>query len=125
MKDYKYFKASELVCRCGECDGWMDDNFMEKLQGMRKEADFGFRLSSAYRCPSHNTKVSSTGVSGPHTTGKAVDILCYGSRASKVLALAYTVGMTGIGVSQKGGHAKRFIHVDNIHADNRPWIWSY
>ena len=32
------------------------------------------QITSAYRCPSHNDSVSSTGMAGPHTTGLAVDI---------------------------------------------------
>jgi class I fructose-bisphosphate aldolase len=32
MKDYQYFKAIELICKCGKCDGGnMDDNFMSKI----------------------------------------------------------------------------------------------
>jgi len=31
----------------------------------------------------------------------------------------------GVGISQKGKHKSRFIHLDTIDSDNRPWIWSY
>ena len=31
----------------------------------------------------------------------------------------------GIGISQKGKHKSRFIHLDTIDSDNRPWVWSY
>ena len=126
MKNYPpYFTKAELKCKCGRCGGKMDDVFMRKLSAMRKEAGFGFVLSSAYRCPSHNAKVSSTGRTGPHTTGRAVDIRCFGARAHRVIELAFKHGMTGIGVSQKGRHDKRFIHVDDLDEIMRPTIWSY
>lgn len=129
MRDYlPYFTKGELKCKCKNCAGIpgnMNDEFMELLLNMRHEAGFGFILSSAYRCPSHNANVSSTGRTGPHTTGRAVDIRCFGSKAHKVLELAMKYRMTGIGVSQKGRHSKRFIHVDNLIITGRPWVWSY
>lgn len=126
MKNYPpYFTAAELKCKCGRCNGSMSDAFMRKLSKMRKEAGFGFILSSAYRCPAHNNRVSGTGRDGPHTTGRAVDIKCFGTKAHKVMELAFKHGMTGIGVHQKGKHAKRFIHVDDLDTIMRPWVWSY
>lgn len=126
MKNYPpYFTKRELKCKCGRCRGSMDDAFMAKLSAMRREAGFGFILSSAYRCPNHNVKVSSTGREGPHTTGRAVDIVCFGAKAHRVVELANKHGMTGVGISQKGRHSKRFVHVDDLSITARPWIWSY
>lgn len=129
MRDYPFFKAAELSCKCHECDGGsMDEGFMGCLIAMRNGAQFPFHISSGYRCPDHNERVSNTGRIGVHTTGCAVDIRCYGVRAMRVLELALKHGMTGIGVSQKGDTASRFIHVDYIVADRfipRPALWSY
>lgn len=101
----------------------MDHYFMIKLVAMRRELGTPFILTSAYRCPLHNSRLSSTGDNGPHTTGRAVDILCRGHDAFKIVASANRNGMTGIGVRQKG--KDRFIHVDDLTGPLRPWIWSY
>jgi uncharacterized protein YcbK (DUF882 family) len=126
--NYDFFPDHELACKCG-CGGGseqMDHDFMRRLILMRREADFPFPLSSAYRCPAHNNAVSGTGYDGPHTTGAAVDINIHGERAVRVLGLAIKHGMTGLGISQKGNHGSRFIHVDRIEGYTpRPWVWSY
>ena len=46
--------------------------------------------------------------------------------AYKVLELAFKVGMTGIGVAQKG--SARFLHLDSLESSTerpRPTVWSY
>jgi uncharacterized protein YcbK (DUF882 family) len=95
---------------------------------MRREMGIPLVVSSAYRCPDYNDKVSSTGRNGPHTTGKAVDIVISGKEALVLVGLALEHKITGIGVSQKGPMEKRFIHLDTVEgADRRPrpWLWSY
>ena len=122
------FSRSEFECKCscGKCE--MDESFVKRLQHLRKQCGFPFVISSGYRCPNHNARVSSTGSVGPHTTGHAVDIVCSGENAVKLTSGARLYGMTGIGVKQHGPHGKRFIHLDDLqNAVNqpRPWIWSY
>ena len=122
----KNFSASELACSCcGKNE--MTQETVDALQALRESIGKPLRLSSAYRCPKHNSKVSSTGKSGPHTTGKAIDIACSGKDAWELLSFAMIRSKIwkGIGVSQKGKHESRFIHLDTIEADNRPWVWSY
>jgi zinc D-Ala-D-Ala carboxypeptidase len=125
---YKYFSLSELKCKCGKCGSTgneMDAAFMQKLILLRGELRIPFVLSSAYRCPAHNAKESSTGETGPHTTGKAVDILMRGADALKLIQYAINLGFTGIGIKQHG--ISRFIHVDTLAAPDypRPTVWSY
>ena len=103
----------------------MDDVFMTNLVALREDLKSPLNVSSGYRCPEHNQRVSSTGMSGPHTRGTAVDVLIYGGEAWRVLRAAPSHGMIGIGVSQKGEHSKRFLHLDQDTEGNRPWIWSY
>lgn len=123
MKDYPHFSRHELRCKCG-CDGDMDDTFMAIMERIR--ADIGpLKVSSAYRCPDYNEKVSHTGRAGPHTTGRAIDILISGEKAFHLIDSALEYGMTGIGISQKGPHASRFVHLDNLEGETRPWVWSY
>lgn len=123
---WQYFTMEELTCKCGCGRMEMTDDYMRKLVAMRRTLGFPFPVSSAYRCPEYNNKVSSTGLIGPHTTGQAADITLRGTRAFKFLQLAAEYGMTGIGVNQKGD--KRFIHTDdlpNAPGQPRPWVWSY
>ncbi len=124
--DYRYFSENELRCKCGKCNrADMHPDFMSKLVALRTYLDFPFVLSSAFRCPEHNSAVSSTGLAGPHTTGRAVDIAVRGERAYQILTEAAKFGFTGIGVNQKGG--SRFIHLDDLEAPEypRPRVWSY
>jgi len=121
----KYFTEKELACHCGCGQVNMDSDFMEMLDNLRWRYNHPLILSSAYRCPDYNAEVSSTGIHGPHTTGKAVDIKIYGEPAHRLLLLAATMPFTGFGFSQKGKHAARFIHLDTVQGANRPGIWSY
>lgn len=118
------FSVDEMKCKCGCGKADMDREFMMDLQALR-EAVGPLKVSSAYRCPEHNQRVSSTGPDGPHTTGKAADILCSGKHAHEVLMSACFFDFTGIGVSQKGAHGSRFIHLDTITAGPRPNVWTY
>jgi len=119
-----HFSYEELRCPCcGRCP--MDMDYMEELEELRAAYGKPMVVSSGYRCPDHNDKVSSTGRNGPHTTGCAVDVLVSGHDAHLLTGLAFAHGFTGVGVSQKGEHGKRFIHLDRLHNANRPWIWSY
>ena len=102
--------------------------FLDRMQLLRDTIGQPLSLSSAYRTPEHNARISKTGTAGPHTTGRAVDILCSGSLAFEVIGEAKGLGFTGIGVSQKGPHEKRYLHFDDLEvADGFPRqnIWSY
>ena len=121
----KYFTEKELVCKCGCGKALMDSDFMSMLDSLRWRYNHPIVLSSAYRCPEYNNKISGTGLNGPHTTGKAVDVKVSGESAHRLLVLAAQMQFPGIGVSQKGEHKSRFIHLDNIREGTRPWVWSY
>lgn len=102
----------------------MDNGFMFKMVELRRACGFPLRVTSAYRCPERNKEVSSTGLTGPHTTGKAIDIAVDREQAYIVLYHAFKLGFTGIGVKQKG--SSRFIHLDwNLEGKPRPTVWSY
>lgn len=126
-KMYKYFKDTELKCKCGTCGstgGEMDLEFMRKLDSIREKCGFPLVVTSAYRCPKHNELTSSTGLSGPHTTGRAIDIAVDRGKAYTFLFWSLTMGMKGVGLSQKGEN--RFIHVDDLDdRQPRPTIWTY
>ena len=119
----RYFNIREF--RCKHCNKvHMDEGFLYTLDYIRHLYKAPIYISSGYRCPEYNARISSTGRTGPHTTGKAVDIPCSGEDAFKLLYIAMLNGITGIGVKQKG--SGRFLHFDTIKHDTlRPRIWSY
>lgn len=119
---HKYFTENELRCKCGCGAQKMDFDFMRKLEQIRKSAGFAFHVTSAYRCPAHNARVSSTGHTGPHTTGRAIDIAADGKKKYAILELARGAGMKRFGIG------KTFIHLDDLEqsegfADRV--IWTY
>lgn len=123
---WRHFKVDEFKCRCGCGRNEMSSGFIDMLDDLREACGFAMPVNSGYRCPDHNAKVSSTGRTGPHTTGRAVDIRVSRKEAYELLMWASRMGFTGIGVKQHG--EVRYIHLDNLPAAEgqpRPTIWSY
>jgi uncharacterized protein YcbK (DUF882 family) len=104
-----------------------EPKFMEKIETLRVLYGKPISVSSAARCPTYNAKVSGTGLTGPHTTGRALDAEVSRGEAHALLRWAMRHGgFTGIGVQQKG--AKRFLHFDDLPdatSQPRPTLWSY
>ena len=99
---------------------------MDKVEKLRIRYGMPMEVTSAARCPDYNEQVSKTGRTGPHTTGRAIDIGVRGLQSWLLLRLALEEGFTGIGVNQKGD--ARFIHLDDLpNAEGQPraTIWSY
>ena len=122
------FRWSELACQCGRCDSRssqrIDPRLMDNIQTLRDHCGSLF-ISSAYRCPEHPAEKDKK-TPGTHAKGMAVDIRCTGAQAWSILKVAAAMGcFTGIGISQKGDHGRRFIHLDISTTGNRPWLWSY
>lgn len=123
---FKFFKLEEFACKCGCGTNLQQPTFIQKLDVLRDVYGRPLVVTSGYRCPTHNAKVSSTGATGPHTTGRAVDFAVDRAAAVKLLSHALNMGLfTGFGIQQKGGG--RFIHLDDLTAPAhpRPTIWSY
>lgn len=120
-----FFSRVELECK--HCDRVnMDATFLTRLDSLRRAFSKPMYLSSAYRCPEHNEAVSSTGKTGPHTTGHAVDILVNRADCLEMIRLALGLGFTGFGIKQHGD--VRFLHLDDLPdapGQPRPTIWSY
>jgi len=125
-----HFSDDELRCKCG-CGMLPKRDFMEKIERLRVAFDRPMPVTSAARCPEHNAKVSSTGLTGPHTTGRAIDVAVDREDAFDLLMLVgrmnlLSLGITGIGFQQKG--AGRFMHLDDLTNEPgqpRPTLWSY
>ena len=119
--EWKNFVLDEFKCSC--CSKVkMDAAIIDLVQNARNELG-PLSITSAYRCPSHNASVSSTGEAGPHTTGHALDISVKDSQHRKELIDYFATKVTGLGI------AKSFIHIDNLtheHGFNmRPNAWKY
>ena len=127
----KNFSSAEMMCSCGCGEDSMDPDFMAILQNIRDDMNRPLRVSSGVRCAKHNSKVSSTGKDGPHVPRKngtaASDILIAGADALRLIDIARKHGVSGVGISQRGTHSKRFIHLDTISDSHhpRPTMWSY
>ena len=123
---WEYFSVDELKCKgTDECE--MDEEFMKKLEALRHEFNEPMIVSSGYRHKSYNQVIGGA-KNSPHLYGKAVDVVISGKSAYRLMKLAIQYGFTGIGVSQRGPHEKRFLHIDTMENSDthpRPWIWSY
>lgn len=127
MTSWPYFPQSEFD-RIGSDLSKMDPDFMEKLVDLREKLGRPMRVNSAYRTPEHNNRVSGSGLNGPHTTGRAVDIGIAGKGAYELVMLAMIMGFTGIGIKQHGPWGGRYIHLDDLaNSETRPReaLWSY
>ena len=118
---WKNFNLDEFKCKCG-CDHVsIHSDLLDLLQTARNILG-PIQITSAFRCPEHNDKVSSTGLSGPHTTSKSVDIHVSNSQHRKELIDYFAPKVTGLGI------AKTFIHIDILSPEelsHRPNCWLY
>ena len=121
QEDWCNFTPDEFRCSC--CNRLeISSDIMDLLQAARNELG-PLQITSAYRCPQHNSKVSKTGENGPHTTGLAVDIHVSNSQHRKQLIDYFTTKVTGLRV------AKTFLHLDSLTPEKgfemRPNAWKY
>jgi zinc D-Ala-D-Ala carboxypeptidase len=105
-----YFKPEEFKCKCGTCDGGiMDDHFVKKLTEARKLANIPFKITSGYRCTTHNKKEGGKSNSA-HLRGLAVDIKLKNSNAAfHIISSLLAIGFKRVGYNQK----HMFVHVDD------------
>ena len=120
-EEWKNFRFEEFACSCcGRVD--INSELVDFLQKSREELGESITINSGYRCPDHNSKVSSTGPSGPHTKS-AVDIHISNSQHRKRMISYFAPKVSGLGI------AKTFIHIDLLGEadgfDMRPNCWLY
>ncbi|MGI9486479.1 MAG: D-Ala-D-Ala carboxypeptidase family metallohydrolase [Geminicoccaceae bacterium] len=119
-----YFEPKEMRCTC--CGKLLVvSEFMDRLQALRGAYDLPMIVTSGYRCPDYNEKISTTGRSGVHTKGRAVDIKVNGESAWDLVRYAMTYEVRGIGIKLRGPHNARFVHLDDDPARQKPIMWSY
>ena len=115
------FTPDEVKCQhCGELK--IDEELMDLIQAARETLG-PLRITSGFRCSEHNNNISSTGPTGPHTTGKAIDIATKSSQQRKELIDYFASKVSGLGI------AKSFIHIDLLYEEDgfpgRPNSWVY
>ena len=86
------------------------------LQELKDQMQGPLLVSSGKRCDQQNDSVSTAKnkKNGVHTLGQASDILISGERAMLLFEKARKIGFSGIGLSQRGPHQDRFVHLDTI-----------
>lgn len=123
---YPNFSKEELKCKfSGDCK--MHPDLMDVLQSIRDELKQPLFISSGYRSPSHPIEQQKKNA-GEHTHGMAVDILCHGEQAIKIIGLAIKLGVKRIGVHQKGNVNARIVHIgigDKYTLEFPKSIWTY
>ena len=124
----EHFREDELACSHTGIVR-MKPEFMTLLERLREEFGQPMKLSSAYRDKTHpvEAKKGDRAGKGDHCRGVAVDVLVSGAEALRLIAAAQKVGFDRLGISQKGSHASRFVHVgmSDPDAGKGPAIWSY
>jgi zinc D-Ala-D-Ala carboxypeptidase len=123
---YPNFSEKELACKyTGECD--MHPVMMHILQSIRTEYARPMFISSGFRSVKHPVEQEKD-KPGEHACGMAVDILCHGDNALKILKIAQAWGINRIGLHQKGNVNGRFIHLGVADKFNLAFpvaIWTY
>ena len=109
MKISEHFTKKELGCHGSKCcdnSCCMDDNFMDKLEILRKETG-PLHVTNGYRCMVHNREVGGVDSSW-HTHGKAVDVYSNSLGLQEIYDLAIKHFEEVIVYTDK-----RFIHIAN------------
>ena len=69
---------------------WVVPEFMDRIQDLRERVGFALPVNSYFRSPKYNDAVSSTGLTGPHVSGRAVDLGVAGQNAFTLLHARYS-----------------------------------
>lgn len=126
---WPHFSIAELACH--HCKAiHMDPTFMTKLEYLRLDFGHALIVTSGYRCPEHDEAIRRARGqegTGPHATGRAVDVAVWGEKLHRLLGMASRHGMTGIGIAGKGSIGDRFVHLDDLTIPEfpRPGVWTY
>ena len=86
------------------------------LQELKDQMQGPLRVCIGRRSDHYNDRVSTAKNknNGVYNLGQASNILISGERAMLLFEKARKVGFSGIGLSQKGNHSSRFLHLDTL-----------
>ena len=107
----KNFTKSEFACPCGCGQQSVDTELAEKLQLIRDKVDRPLKITSGYRCITHNAAVGGS-QNSKHRYGMAADWRTENRSINPVALgiLAQAVGFGGIGIYWHSRGA--FVHAD-------------
>ena len=118
------FTKEELVCQHTGEENPNVEAFTQLIDGLQELRDWYGKpiiVTSAYRSPKHPIEARKTNP-GQHSIA-AVDIQVPTEDCHKIVAKAFEMGYTGIGINLKGSKKSRFIHLDERRT--APRVWSY
>ena len=115
---YKFFRLEEFNCTHTNRNE-MDHEFLVKLDLLRENCGFPFRITSGWRDATHPAEARKAEPgTGTHCQGIAADIaVSNGFERMNIVHEALKLGFGGIGVS------KSFIHIDD--RKTTPVMWTY
>lgn len=106
------FKVSEFACHGSGCCSTVkiDSLLVDYLQKIRNHFGKSVRISSGYRCPTHNRSIGGATASR-HASGQAADIVISGVTPAEVAKYAESIGIKGIGLYETANDGY-FVHID-------------
>lgn len=112
------FTPSEIMCRCGCEEVYVDPVAMDALQRLRDLLGWPVVVDSGHRCAAHNADVG--GAVGSEHLKLAFDVKLMGYTRGSVLAFAKDAGFTRFGLMEHG------IHLDTHPMDaTHARMWTY
>lgn len=106
------FNSTEFDCHGRGCCSktLINETLVKHLQKIRDHFGKPIRITSGYRCPTHNKNIGS-GTGSQHAKGNAADIVVEGIVPREVAKYAESIGVKGIGLYETSadGH---FVHID-------------
>lgn len=117
---WTHFSPREIACK-GTGEILIDEDALNKLQGLRNTLGKPLVLTSAYRSAAHNKRVGGA-KNSEHMKGTAFDVRMENHDPHQFEALARSAGFTGFGYYPKSG----FMHIDTGPARSwgTPWPLS-
>ena len=107
-----HFNSTEFDCHGSGCCSQtiINEKLIEYLEKIREHFGKPIIITSAYRCPTHNSRVG--GATGSrHTKGDAADIVVSGVAPREVAKYAESIGIKGIGLYETSADGF-FTHID-------------
>ena len=103
-----HFNITEFHCKGTSCnckETLHDPALSAYLQKIREHFEKPLRITSGYRCKTHNAAVGGT-ANSQHATGQAADFYISGVTPVEIAKFAESIGVLGIGLYDD------FVHID-------------